>query len=732
MFRMSLSHPLLYSQVDDGKFYLALVKGILDHGWWTQNSSLGFPFGQQLYDFPQGADGLNLVAIRVLGLFSSNPAWVANVFLLVTFGAVALSAFAVLRLLGLSRAASVMGGVIFSLLPYHFWRGESQLLLSAYYSVPASAYLFLRLQDDGRVFARREGSARVGWSWVTRRSTATVLVCAIIGSAGLYYAAFGVVVILTGAVVRLVVIRRAAAVVPSLVVAGLIALALSANLAPALVYRAEHGANPRIHRTVADSKGLGLQLAGLVLPVRDHRVVASDWNAAYFDSPVPGYCEPCYETLGTVGDVGFGWLVVIALASVLGFAGLTTAGSLARRAALGVALSLLLATLGGLSGLIALFVSTDLRAWNRMSLFVAFFSLLAAGLLLDGATRWLHRCRAPAWAGPVLIGAVLVFGILDETSRSFQPRPGPTRLEWRSDATFTRQIEARMPANAAIFQIPQVPFPEGYSEPAYTLAAGGGFATSYELMRGYLHATGLRWSYGAMKGRPADWASQLVTKPLGFVANTAAIDGFDGLWVDLVAYGQLNRDRIKRQLQAITGEAPRLSPLRDLAFYDLRALRTKLTKTYPASALHTLRNKTLHPLRATCTLNGLQLTNPSTTARTATLTYGLSVRSGEPHVVVIRYPNATVNQIKFHGRRTISKRLILPPGTHTIRFFYAGQRVLPTRLSQGPEIQTPILTEPDFKQFELPSQTRSNVPAGRLPPACVQSVPITETPRREF
>ena len=54
LFSTSLSLPLRYSYVDDTKFYLALIKGVLDHGWWTTNPSLGFPFGQQLYDFPQG------------------------------------------------------------------------------------------------------------------------------------------------------------------------------------------------------------------------------------------------------------------------------------------------------------------------------------------------------------------------------------------------------------------------------------------------------------------------------------------------------------------------------------------------------------------------------------------------------------------------------------------------------------------------------------------------------
>ena len=49
--------------------------------------------------------------------------------------------------------------MLFSLLAYHFFRGESHLLLSAYYSVPLSAYLFLELLGERRLFGARRPAA---------------------------------------------------------------------------------------------------------------------------------------------------------------------------------------------------------------------------------------------------------------------------------------------------------------------------------------------------------------------------------------------------------------------------------------------------------------------------------------------------------------------------------------------------------------------------------------------
>ena len=100
LWRADLTVPLRYAPVDDTKFYLMLVKGIIEHGWYLSNPSLGAPFGQQLYDYPQGADNLNLLIIRGLAVFSSDPALVVNLFLLTTFALTTVTCHLVLRALG--------------------------------------------------------------------------------------------------------------------------------------------------------------------------------------------------------------------------------------------------------------------------------------------------------------------------------------------------------------------------------------------------------------------------------------------------------------------------------------------------------------------------------------------------------------------------------------------------------------------------------------------------------
>lgn len=749
-----LSLPWSYASEGDTKFYLLLIKGILSHGSYQVNPSLGAPFGLQLYDFPQGGDNLSLLIVRALGLFSQNPAWVLNVFFLLTFALVAATAFAALRLLSVSIGAAIVGACIFALLPYHFYRGESQVLLSAYYGVPLGALLFMRLWLAPGLFARRAGTrdggtakpwpARVG-SWLSGTTLLTIVCCLVIGSTGLYYAVFAILLLLSGGALALLVGRGRFAFFSGVLAAAVVALTLAANISPTLSYRAQHGANTAIKRTTIEADQFGLRLSDLLLPVEAHRFGAlSNVNQKYIEATSTGYCEACYENLGAVGSIGFLWLGLIALVAIAGILGAGgVAGALRRRmgpesiyrpAALGVSLSFVLATIGGLSSLIAFFVTRDIRGWNRISLFIAFFSLLAAMLGLDAGLRRLSArvsSRASAiGVGTIVCAVVLTLGIVDETSSFFVPKYEKDAKQWVSDATFVREIEARMPSGAAIFQLPYVPFPEGYGATGTSVSAPNpNYGTTYELARGPIHASNrLRWSYGAMKGRPADWQAPLATQPLYLSLVAAAANGFDGLWVDPHGYSATARPRLVPMLERILGVYPLFSPAHDLMFFDLRPFAARLARLYPSPQLASLRAGTLYPLRTACGTEGIELSNPSSVASEATLQMRIYMHAAHPVTLLIHYPGG-VNESRSLTSAPVQIRrtLIVPSGASTIGFSLVGPPApLEPRVS-GPVVEQPTLTEPELTPFlaPLPGEpglSAARVQAGFVPPPCLQSV----------
>ena len=619
LWRADLSVPLRYAPADDAKFYLMLVKGIIDHGWYLTNSSLGAPFGQHLYDYPQGGDNLSLLMIRGLALLSSNPALVANAFFLLTFALVSLSCYLVLRRLGVTAAVATVVTVLFSLLPYHFFRGESQLLLSAYYSVPVSALMFLELLDGRAMFGGR-------------RSLATIGLCVVIGSANAYYATFALVLIL-GATVVAAVLRRWRSARDGVLIVVLVVATLAVNLAPTLVYEAGHGRDAAVARTATEDQrspyALDLRLTNLVVPVPDSRITPLRRIATGYDrAAAPAYCETCYASLGVAGTVGLGWLAVCALAALAGATGWFGARRLFRHASAGVAIAIAVGTVGGLSSVFEFVVTPDVRAWNRISVVIAFLSLLAVALLLDALVQRLRARRWGAAVAGLLLAVVLAFGVFEQTTAEDVPAYAANARQWHSDGVFVDRIQARLPRGASVFQLPYVPFPEGYPN----TPVGGSvatYATKYEPLRGYLHSSTLRWSYGAIKGRPADWASQLAGRPLSYLLPAITAAGFDGLWVDPAGFEPGIAQRLRPALRSLLGAQPLLSPDRDLWFFDLRRYRARLERADTPAQLVALRAHTLHPVdpaSVACVQGGGQREPPSL----ASLVVGLTGPSCPP------------------------------------------------------------------------------------------------------
>jgi phosphoglycerol transferase len=611
--------------------------------------------------------------------------------------------------------------VLFTLLPFHFYRHESQVLLSAYYAVPLGAYLFLALFGDEPLLVRRDDGPR-RLVWASRPTLTTLLLCVVIGSAGLYYAVFAILLLLAGTLVAAVARRGGRAVVAGLVASAAIGLTLTANLAPSLLYAARHGGNPRIARTVLESEQLGLRLSNLVLPVRGHRLpLLADVNAEYAAETSPRYCESCNETLGAVGAAGFVVLCLIALAACVGVAkaepGRPAWHARYRPAALGVALAFAIGTTGGLSALVAFVITPDVRGWNRISLFIAFFSLLAAGLLLASAGRRLRAAGRRVLAGGLLV-AVLVLGALDETSNFFVVDYAGSAREYHSDKAFGQAIQSRLPPGANVLELPYVPFPEGFHIPGQPPPSA--FSTSYDLLRPYLNTRGLHWSFGAVKGRPGDWEGALATQRLDVAVGAAAAAGFQALYVDSRGYGT-GAPGVLADLTRLLGARPLVSPRGDTWLFDLRPYLRRLRRRLAPGTLAAAGEATLHPLETSCraTPAELILSNPARGPRIATLSASLVAPLLGGATLLISFPDgSSERRVLGATPTTLHRRLVLAPGRGTVRFELLGlPPVGASAMNPAFVVSAPALTDAIY----TPLRTRAGpgLPvAGLIGPSC--------------
>jgi phosphoglycerol transferase len=514
LWEADLGIPFDYS--GDTVLNLTLVKTVMEHAWYLHNPDLGAPHGQDLYDYPvASADTLNLIFFRLGGLVADNAASVMNVFYVLTFPLTAVTAFLVLRRLPVYRGIALVCALLYTLLPYHFLRGEVHLFLAAYYAVPIGAYLMIAVFRGDPLFGR----------WRPTLVTAALCVVVAAASGSFYYSAFTVLLVAFAALLRFVAQREREALVAG---GGIVALILAVSLiqlAPTIVYRIDHGTNDQVaKRYWFESEVYGLKLTNLLLPVDHHRIGALARRKAEYGQQIP-QTEGQVATLGVVASAGFLWLIGVALAACVGVGRRYSLGLHGGLAALTL-VSVLFATTGGFSTLLGV-VWPQIRSWNRISVFIAFFSLAAVALLLEMLRGALERRRLPALVFPAVLAAVLAIGVFDQTTPAYIPAYDPLRSSYRNDQQLAASLESQLPAGASVVELPYEPFPEP--------ALGG--RQPYDPAKPYLHSHDLRWSWGAMRGRPEDWAATIAGKPAAQVVPAARQAGFSGILLDRTAYG---------------------------------------------------------------------------------------------------------------------------------------------------------------------------------------------------
>jgi phosphoglycerol transferase len=540
LWRADLRVPFAYT--GDATLNLMFIKGVLENAWYLENPDLGAPSGQELYDYPViSGETLNLLLFRILGLGTGDPALVMNLFFLLTFPLTALTTFVVLRRLAVSRAIALVVALLYTFLPYHFQRGETHLFLAAYYAVPLGAYLAIAVYRGDRLFGR----------W--RPTLITALMCTVVATASGsgYYAVFTVLLVVVAAVLRFVVRREREALVAGGAVVAAIAAVSLLQLAPTIVNRAVNGTNDEVARRYwFESENYSLRLTNLLLPVDGHRIDRLARLKDEYTSQIP-QTEARAATLGLVASLGFVWLVGVALAASAGAARRYDLGLHAGLAVLTLA-SVLVATTGGFSTLIAV-VWPQIRAWNRLSVFIAFFCLAAVALLLGAIER---RFRKPVVA--VLLAGLLAVGVYDQTTKAYVPPYDVVEATWRVDAVFFSRLDDLLPSEAKVVQLPHEPFPEPEPRPIGL----------YEPAKPYLHSARLSWSWGAMRGRPEDWAATIADKPAAEVVAAARRDGFAGVLLDRVALGD-GAPAAEADFQAALGPEALASSDRRYVFYEL-------------------------------------------------------------------------------------------------------------------------------------------------------------------
>ncbi len=554
------SCPFAYE--NDALLILPMVKATVERGSHWRNERLGAPGIQELHDFPV-VDHLHFAVIWLISRFTPDAVVAFNLYYLLTYPLTAVVTMAVFRRFGVAVPLAAAGGVLYAFQPFHYLRGEVHYFLSAYYVLPLAVMValwtclgtlpFFPAGADGpRRFRLRDPR---GW--------VAVAVAALTASAGAYYAFFSCAVLAAAGVYGWAAVGTWRAAVSAGVVIAVVGVGGVANHLPTFAYHAKYGENSRpTTRLTEEAELYGMKLAQLVLPVGGHNWQPLNLARAEYDARLARPCqnENEFSPLGLIGTAGLvGLLVSVFLPG-------RRPDTLRAVAALTL-FAVLLGTMGGVGALFAQLVSPQVRCFNRVSIVIAFLALFAVAWALN---RWVGGRPVTAWAVAVALTGV---GLWDQLNNSwFRPTGYAQELataadKYRADRTFFEHVEARLAdvpdAEAAVFTFPYLQYPE--SVPVEGVAA-------YDHVRGYLHTSRLRWSFGAMAHREWDGVLRVVSdQPPSQMLDRLLHLGFRGLLLDRRGLPPARCAAFEDELRrALGGGETIVHPDGHLVFYDFR------------------------------------------------------------------------------------------------------------------------------------------------------------------
>lgn len=538
LWRLDWQVPMLYG--GDGIYWVGQVQ----RSYGDLTASLGWPFYQPPSPYEPNYDLIYDLFVAFVGLFTKDTGVVFNLYVLVIPFANALAGYAVFRMTGMRRWLAFAFGVTFGLCPYVQQRLAGHMMLAAVEFVPFSVLLCFWCAEDPTFGRPGKGFLRNPRNWL-----ALAFAWGIANNGAAYYPYFTCFFLCVTALCLILRDRRLSAGTPCFLTIGEIVLWMIPDFFPmvlGMIAGVGSTLTNGVYRSPIGADIYSLRISSLLLSPNGYGWdKLARWFQRYFHllatDEGPMYNENAYGYLGIVGVIAFLALLALLFRNHDWRAGREAVPRLSDRlwllGRLNVA-ALLLASIASFGGLIGIFLRF-IRGYNRISPYIAFFALLAAGLWAEWFLRN-HRGRGKALFTAVL-AVVLAYSYWEQQGL-FNPKYEEVQTTWYQDAAFMEEVEQAAGEDAVVFQLPYMKnFENGSLNNMW----------DYTLLRGPLHSDTLRFSYGAGYGTENDvwYKATSELEPDAMVAELRA-QGMAGIYLNLDGYPVEDQQQTLRDLIA--------------------------------------------------------------------------------------------------------------------------------------------------------------------------------------
>lgn len=477
---------------------------------------------------------------------------VLNLVYILGFYIVAWCCYWSLKQLKISQSAAVISSVLYTFLQYHFYRGEDHLALGFYWAVPLVSFVLITLYN---------AESDMKFSFRSIIKTPKLLYCSIIslllGMWDLYYLVFSLILLIFVGILSLLRQKNISVLYytflwSTFAITPAIPILLTSYFTSRSLVSSAYS-----ERTIASIEYYGLRLSQLLLPIRHHRLSFLANIREQYDSTLNiGSNESTYASLGLIISLGFIFSLIYTFtvnrrkkSDIILCCGLLNI------------LVFLISSIGGISSFIGM-VSSAIRCYNRMSVFIAFFSTVVLCKTFDSFAQYFKRRKKKyIWYG--ILSIICVVGIWDQTSLSNIPKYDDVAVQYMEDQVFVEQIETILPEGAMVFQLPILNATE-------ECIVG---MEHYAHYKPYLHSHSTRWLHRFAAGSPTD---QLVESLRGMNINelldTLFIMDFKGLYIDTKGYTNSDFNELTASLDSLLGSDKKIiSSSGDKLFYSLES-----------------------------------------------------------------------------------------------------------------------------------------------------------------
>ena len=545
---------LHYETYGDQSQFLTIASMVKNEGWAPiPTDRLGAPFGRYLGTYSMFLlMNFEIILMKIISIFFENPSDILQISYCMIFPITAIISFYVMRAINISKFMSIFGSLIFTFNTCILMRRTIHYNYSTIYFIPLTILLCIWLfQDDDFLVPNKKFFKN------KKNIIAIVFMMLIANNGGGYYQFFSCFLICITAISKLLKTKNIKSLIPFIISIFTTVLFFIINFVPIIIYKILNSNISVLNdetRIWQEAEMYAFKISHLIL---NTKIFKEYYQNAFLVN------ENIREYSGIIVAAGFLGLILYLFLNKT-----YKKQTVLLLSELNI-FSVLLATMGGFGVLFNYFISPIIRAYNRISIYIAYISILAFCIFID---KYFKKKNFIFYIVFVIISVIVLY---DQIPNDITYNENDMK-KYALDKEFIESIEKSMPKNSSVYQFPNVGLYGIFSDKIHPSAY-------YRNLIGYIFSKDLKWSYGLEGTRKEmEWYQTVNKMNAVDLLNEISYAGFDGLYIDKYLYGDEDYiNQLENDLINILGKPSISAENGNLLFFSLIDFKeNKLDKNY--------------------------------------------------------------------------------------------------------------------------------------------------------